>query len=271
VTTDQQGVRTIARGHAAVAAEAFADNARLLASLVEGDWTRPTGCAQWDLRRLEGHLLGEAVWFAHLPLEAGKGEKPYPNSLWAELAALPGAKMSKRMAQAADELTQNVDALTSDELERSADLGWVRRPLYRALFVGVTEAVYHNWDARAAFDGEATVPTSWAVHLADGLEGQASVLVHRDALPGARGEYLLLVGDGVGPRTITATAEEVSIAQGATERPDVTISLSADGYVRLLAGRYPLETELAEGRIQVDGDVSRLSALNRIYAGIAND
>jgi len=50
----------------------------------------------------------------------------------------------------------------------------------------------------------------------------------------------------------------------------VTLYLSSDQYLRLLAGRLPLDSE--EGReIRIEGERGRAAGLNRIFGGIANE
>jgi putative sterol carrier protein len=86
----------------------------------------------------------------------------------------------------------------------------------------------------------------------------------------AAGTHLLEIGDGVGPLTLTITEDEAKIEPGKVGSPAITLRLSADGYVRLITGRYPLSPAIAAGDAQVDGDQRRAEALNMVFAGVAN-
>jgi uncharacterized protein (TIGR03083 family) len=268
--TDRSDREEIALNHATIAGEAFTDNARLLASVQEADWSHETGCKDWDLRTLEGHLVGEAVWFAHLVLEVGRGEQPLPAETWDRLAALPADEMSERLATAARDLPAHVRMLTPDELESTADLGWRKEPLYRALLVGVMEAVYHNWDARVSVDPDATIPAPWAQHLAENLDDVIPALAHRKALAGSAGVYAFRIGDGVGTRTITVGQQGVAVRREEARSSDVVLTVNADAFVRLVAGRFPLESAIDAGTVQLDGDRERAVTLNALFGGIAN-
>ncbi len=52
---------------------------------------------------------------------------------------------------------------------------------------------------------------------------------------------------GWGPITLTANQGGLAVTAGANETPDVTLTLTADQYVRLIAGRLPLDQALRDG------------------------
>ena len=58
----------------------------------------------------------------------------------------------------------------------------------------------------------------------------------------------------------------VKRAQGGNA--DVTTHVTADQYIRLLAGRLPLRSALDRGEVTVDGDRARAENLNRLFAGV---
>jgi uncharacterized protein (TIGR03083 family) len=256
--------------YARTSAEAFRDNADLVGSLDAAEWTNATGCAKWDMRALEGHIVGEAVWFPHLVREVAEGEPPLPGEVWGELAQLPGDELASRLRDAADELTNNVENASLDDLQKPADMGWMTIPLWQALFVSVMESVYHNWDARASRDRKAAIPTSWALVLTERMPVMARFVARQEAVPNAKGTYLLEVGDGVGPLTLTLDGQ-VALESGRVESADATLKLSADQYVRLLVGRFSLAPPIDAGEVPVVGDRKRVEALNRVFKGIANE
>jgi putative sterol carrier protein len=143
-------------------------------------------------------------------------------------------------------------------------------PLWQGVYVGMIEAVYHNWDGRARREPNATIPTPWAQALATLSIETAAWLARQNEAQSAQGTYLLEVGDGVGPVTVSASEGTVRTGGGRQGTPDVTLHLTADQYVRLLAGRLPLRPAIESGEVTVEGDRGRAEGLNRIFAGIAN-
>jgi uncharacterized protein (TIGR03083 family) len=256
--------------YASTSAEAFRDNADLVASLGATEWQNATGCAKWDMRALEGHIVGEAVWFPHLVREVVDGEPPLPGEVWGELAQLPGDELASRIRGAADELVHNVENASPDDLQKPADLGWMTIPLWQGLFVAVMEGVYHNWDARASRDPRAAIPTAWALVLAERMPVMAGFLARQEELHDAKGRYLLEVGDGVGPVNLKVDGQVV-VEGGSVSSPDATLNLSADQYVRLIVGRFPLGPAIDRGEASLSGDRRRAESLNHVFKGIANE
>jgi hypothetical protein len=106
--------------------------------------------------------------------------------------------------------------------------------------------------------------------MANGMVQTAPMIAHRKELAGRQGTYLLDVADGVGPVTVTIRDADLTVEQGTTGTPDVTLHLTADQYVRLIVGRFGLDSEQGR-RIQIDGDREKARGLNRVFAGVANE
>jgi uncharacterized protein (TIGR03083 family) len=263
--------RDLANGWARTARESFAASAEYFRSLPGGAWTDPTGCAKWNEHELAGHIVGEVVWFPNLVRGVTEGEAPLPMSRYEELKQLPGDQIASITAEAARDLEASVAAATDENLQALVDLGFTKMPLWRACYVSALEGVLHNWDARARREDGATVPEDWALQVgnAASLARLAPLVAHRDAIAGAEGVYLLDIAEGVGLLTVIVTEGNVTVEQGGTRVPKVTLHLSADEALRLITGRLPLASH--EGQwIHIDGDPVRASRLNLIFAGIAN-
>ena len=265
---DQPPIEAVAHARAATAAEAYADLARYLRALPAQDWGARTGCSAWTMRDLAGHVVGEAVWFPILVRGVTRGERPLPDAVYEALKMLPAAELADRMERAARDIPPAVAEATPAQLHQSVEVGWTSLPLWQATALPVIEAVYHHWDARAGREPEAAIPTSWAVALAELLVEFAPLIAHQDGALAAPGRYLFQVGDGVGAMTITVQEGHVTVEHGARGTPDVTLHLSADRYVRLLAGRLDLARALDRGEAQLEGERGRALELTRIFAGI---
>ena len=269
MAVQQPPVEDLASSFARTASEAFKDQAEYFHALPDDAWSDPTGCAKWTMHDLAGHIVGEAIWFPNLVRGVTEGAPPLPNELWDELKQLPGRAIADRMFEASKELVPAVEGATVEQLQQTVDLGFTL-PLWQALGVCMLEAVLHNWDGRAKREPGATIDTNWAQALSGFSVDFAPMLAHREAAQQAAGRYLLDVGDGVGPITVTAAEGEVTVERGRVGTPDVTVHLTADQYMRLLAGRLPLDPAMDRGEIAVEGDRPRAEGLNRVFAGIGS-
>jgi len=268
MTMQDTSIETLAHAYAETAAEAYGDQARYLRSLPEGAWDGPTGCADWTVRDLAGHVVGEAVWFPTLVRGVTQGEAPLPDERYQSLKTLPAARWADTLEQAAHDIPRAVGEATSDQLQQTADVGFTKLPLWRAAYLPLAESIYHNWDLKVGRDATATIPTPWAVRLAGGMTDFAPMVASKEGASAAAGRYLLQVGDGVGPVTVIARDGRVTLESDATGTPDVTLHLTADQYARIVAGRLDLVRSTEQGDVTVEGDRSRALALNSVFQGI---
>lgn len=269
MTTQELSIEEYAHTCAQTTKEAFTASARYFRALPEDAWDDPTGSAKWNMRTLAGHIVGEAVWFPNLVRGVTVGEAPLPAHLYEDLKELPPFELADRTEEAAAAIQSSVEEATHDQLELTVNVGWLELPIWKATSISAAEAVLHDWDTRARREERARIPTPWAQALTKFMLDFGAILSHKDGARANPGAYLLQVGDGVGPITISVREGTVTVEEGETISPDVILYLSADQYVRLLAGRLDLASP--EGReVRTDGDRDRAIGLNRIFAGIAN-
>ena len=254
--------------YAQIAHDAFRDIASFFRSLPDDAWDGPTGCELWTQHDLAGHIVGEAVYFARLTRGVTEDRPRYPDELWSQLKKLPGMVIADTIGGAGTDLLDAVRAARPQDLGESVDLGWIRWPLWRGLYVGMFEAVFHNWDAHVGRDPAAVIPSEWAVPLAGGLLPMAQALADAVAAEENAGVYVLHVGDGVGPVIVDARLDGVEIKEGNAGRAEVKLELTPDQYARLIAGRLPLAAAIDEGAVKVEGDAQRAVALNAIFPGV---
>lgn len=268
--TEGPPIDEIARAYARTAAEAFRDEGEYFTTLTPDAWHDRTGAEEWDMTVLAGHIVGETVWFPNVVRSVTRGEAPYPDSLWDELRRLPLDEIGARQVAASEELYPAVDEATTEQLQELVDLKWIKLPLWNALYVTLQEAVYHNWDAHAVREAPATIPTPWAQLLATNGTRVAPLIAHQRWVRAYPGTYLLRVGDGVGPVTVTARDGQLIVEEGETGAADLTLGLTADQYMRLLAGRLQLQQEMERGAVPAQGDREKAVGLRQIFKGIAN-
>jgi uncharacterized protein (TIGR03083 family) len=130
----------------------------------------------------------------------------------------------------------------------------------------LNEFMLHGWDVAVAHEPAARLdPESAALALEFNVANGAR-LAQASALEGLNATYRCeLSGPGGGPVTIVCRDGKVEMARGAPERADVTLRLAAEALNRLVWGRVALDQALADGTIQVDGDVDQARALGRVF------
>jgi uncharacterized protein (TIGR03083 family) len=260
-----------ARANFQVAGEAFDAMANYLETLDEAGWKSRTACDKWDMQTLVNHALGEAVYFPNLIRNLVRGEEKYPLSLYDEMKTWPRERIIARLREAAGEFPHAYGTANAGQLEQDVDLGWGNVPAWQASHIGAMEGVFHGWDARAVLQPDATIPAPWAVQIDPGLVEVAPIIAHRKALASSAGTYLLQVGDGIGPVTVTVRDGQLSVERGATGPPDVTVRLTAEQFGRLICGRLKLDSTKERDRVTIEGDRDLALNLQRIFAGIANE
>jgi putative sterol carrier protein len=88
----------------------------------------------------------------------------------------------------------------------------------------------------------------------------------KDAAEGLDLVYQLhLTGDNGGVWHIAIADRECSLTPGAAARPDVTITMSAQDWEALMAGKLDAYTAFLQGRIEVAGDLSLAMKLQGLF------
>jgi uncharacterized protein (TIGR03083 family) len=271
MAVEQAAPKELAHDWGRTSGDAFKAAAQYLRSLPDDAWDDPTGAAEWNVRVVANHITGEGVWFPNVIRGALYGETPLPSEIYDEMRSWPVDRLASALEEAGNQLRSTAQDIDASAAELPVDLGWSKLPVWRALYIGMGEAVYHGWDARAGRESDATIPAPWAVQLVRGIDWFGPQIARKKAAAQSPGTYLFWVADGIGPISVVARDGGVTFQLGrATSPADVTLHLTADQYVRLIAGRLKLQDALDRGVVKMEGDRSRALALTRIFHGIAN-
>ena len=100
----------------------------------------------------------------------------------------------------------------------------------------LSEFALHSWDVRAGTDPAATVAPEATPHLLPQMAMMAGFLGKPDALAGRTAVVAVTTTDPGGELTLHL-GQKVSVTAGAPERPDGTLALPAEAWVRLVTGR----------------------------------
>lgn len=128
---------------------AWATNAfaRVLVRVDDGDWDRPTPCAEWDVRDLVAHVVDEHRWIA--PLLAGRSIAETAPELDDDvLGSDPGAAWTRWCAQS----SAAVLALGHDDPIVHVSFGDTPASEYLAQLVA--DHLVHAWDLAHAIGGD---------------------------------------------------------------------------------------------------------------------
>jgi uncharacterized protein (TIGR03083 family) len=130
------------------------------------------------------------------------------------------------------------------------------------------ELALHSWDIRVGLDPTARlVADTVRAHFPQVLDTLArrSKAEARAAQAGSR--YGIEVFGPVEARfTLDVTADAVTATDGLSDS-QATVRLPAEAFVRLHAGRLPLERAESAGDVLIDGDRARALRLNELFAG----
>jgi uncharacterized protein (TIGR03083 family) len=244
-----------------------------LQGLTAFQWDGPTASADWNVRKVVSHLGSGAdlhlrslrTSLERVPAvtaEERQGVWGYFDSLTPDLLLPEFENRSRAYLDAIDKLSveEGQDRLMQSFLGETPVVNFVQTRL--------GETALHSWDIRVGLDATARLLADTVrAHFPQVLDTltRRSKAEARAALDGTR--YGLEVFGPLETRfTLDVTHEALQVSEGLNE-PHVTLRLSAEAFVRLHAGRLPLERAESAGEVLVDGDRDRALRLNELFAG----
>ncbi|WP_326828414.1 maleylpyruvate isomerase N-terminal domain-containing protein [Streptosporangium sp. NBC_01810] len=252
-----------------------------LAAFVRGldsaDLDRQSGASEWTVAQVLSHLgsgaeIGLATLRAALDGQEAPGQD-FNHEVWDRWNAKDPEGQCKDFLVADAEIVSAYEGLDAGSRERlRIKLGFLPEPGDVALVAGMrlNEAALHAWDVRVAFDPAATVASETGGVLTDLYSGPLDFMIgfigRSDALDDPRRATTLRVETTDPARVLGLTLGETVGFSEAPEAADVTLSLPAEAWVRLLGGR--LAGEHTPASVAVTGDGITLDDLRRVFPGI---
>lgn len=231
------------------------------------DLQRTSGSTEWPVGQVFGHL-GSAAEIALSTLRAALAgeEQPGPEfgrSVWDRWDAMGLAERAGGFVVADEALVATLEGL-DDETRTSLRVAWfLPEPVSLEIFAGsrLGEVVQHAWDIAVAGNPHATLPPAGVEPALDLMTGPGAMFVGWFAQPerwtGA--DVRLLV------RTLDPDRDlglSLGTAIGLSEppaEPDAVLTLPAEAFLRLLAGR--LRPEHTPPSVTAEGiDLDQLRA-----------
>jgi uncharacterized protein (TIGR03083 family) len=217
--------------------------AALVSTLSDDDLARPSGATEWDIAQVLSHL-GSGAEIARATVQAALDGKPNPGrdfnqtvwSRWNAMSRREQADGFRRSNPAPIELYESMDADTRENLR--IDLGFMPAPVdvATAARLRLSELTLHSWDVRVGFDEDATLAPEATGPLLKGTGDLLGWIGKADQLNGARAVIQVTT---TGPTSVFALrlADPISVDLDVPEHPDGTLTLPAEAWLRLVAGR----------------------------------
>jgi uncharacterized protein (TIGR03083 family) len=215
----------------------------LVAGLTDADLVRPSGAAEWDVSQVLSHL-GSGAEIGRAVVEAARAGKPGPGAdfmhsvwdRWNAMSPRDRADGFRESNQALVAFYEGLDAATRETLR--IDMGFLPEPVdvATAARLRLSEFALHSWDVRVTFDERATLAPDATAELLHGRPDLLGWLGRADALDGR--ELVLQVTTTEPASTFALRLRApVGVDFDLPERPDGTLGLTAEAWLRLVAGR----------------------------------
>jgi uncharacterized protein (TIGR03083 family) len=246
------------------------DLAALVSRLSDADLSRPSGASEWDISQVLSHL-GSGAEINHATLRAALDGEPNPGrdfnlTVWARWDAMSRRERADGFLQsnpALVELYESMDADTRAKLR--IDLGFLPAPVdvATASRMRLSEFALHSWDVRVGFDEHAAVAPEATGPLLAGSGDLLGWTSKPEQLDGARAVIRVTTTE---PASVFALrlGDQITVDSDVPDQPDGTLSLPAEAWLRLVAGR--LSPRHTPDGVSTTG-AADLDLLRRVFPG----
>jgi uncharacterized protein (TIGR03083 family) len=244
--------------------------AALVSRLSDAELARPSGASEWDISQVLSHL-GSGAEITHALVRAALDGKPPPGgdfnpSVWARWDAMSRRERADGFLQSNPvlvELYESMDASTRANLR--IDLGFLPAPVdvATAARMRLGEFALHSWDVHVGFDERATVAPEATGPLLAGSGDLLGWISKPEQLGGAHGVIRVTTTD---PGSVFALrlGDQIALDSDVPDQPDGTLSLPAEAWLRLVAGR--LAPQHTPDSVTATG-AADLDLLRRVFPG----
>ncbi len=75
-----------------------------------------------------------------------------------------------------------------------------------------------------------------------------------------------ITGDGGGDWNVSIAGGDVAVAQGKAEKPSITLTMDANNFMDLIAGKLNGQTAFLTGKLKIKGDMTLAMKLQSVFA-----
>jgi uncharacterized protein (TIGR03083 family) len=262
MTNADTNIAALRTGHDSLAA--------LVSRLDDDDLARPSGASEWDISQVHSHL-GSGAEIARATVRAALDGAPNPGrdfnlAVWDRWNAMSRRERADGFLQTGPgpiELYESMDAATRENLR--VDLGFLPAPVdvATAARMRLSEQALHSWDVHVGFDEAATLAAEAAGPL---LEGTGDLLGWISKPDQLAGRHAVIQVTTTAPASVFALrlGDQVGVDRDVPAQPDGTLTLPAEAWLRLVAGR--LAPRHTPAGVSVTG-AADLDLLRRVFPG----
>ena len=244
--------------------------AALVSNLGDEDLARPSGASEWDISQVLSHL-GSGAEITRATVQAALDGRPNPGrdfnrtvwDRWNAMSRRERADGFRHVNTALTELYESLDADTRENLR--IDMGFLPAPVdvATAARLRLSELTLHSWDVRVGFDEAASLAPEAIGPL---LDGTADLLGWISKPERLNGKHTVIVVTTTEPDSVFALrlGDQVSVDRDVVQRPDGTLTLPAEAWLRLVAGR--LAPRHTPSGVRTTG-AADLDLLRRVFPG----
>ena len=209
----------------------------------DDDLAGPSGAAEWDISQVLSHL-GSGAEIMRAAFQAALDGEPNPGpgfnqAVWDKWNAMSGREHADGFLEANQALLallESLDARTRDTLR--LDLGFLPAPadVATAARLRLSEFTMHSWDIQAGSGELATLPADATAAL---LHGEPSLIAWIGKADPLNGRHAVIAVTTTEPVSVFALRLQAPIGVDfdVPEQPDGTLTLPAEAWLRLAAGR----------------------------------
>jgi uncharacterized protein (TIGR03083 family) len=246
---------------------------RYLGALAPERWRGPTACTEWNLTRLVSHLGSGAVLYLRMVRSGLEGTPPQTQEerqqVWGHFDSLAPDQLYREFQQANTDALTYLDQLPEDQRERRIPSFLGEVPLAVLTRARLAEMSLHSWDARVAVDPTARLLFESVGPLVDQTLAYLGRRSNADARSELVGTVFELDLEGRNRRRIAVVVNQdgLTLADPGQTAPKATLWLTGEAFVRLAAGRFPLQAAERNGEVAMDGDRQAALRLNALWPG----
>jgi uncharacterized protein (TIGR03083 family) len=244
--------------------------AELVSKLDDDDLARQSGAAEWDISQVLSHL-GSGADITQATVQAALDGNPNPGrdfnvTIWDRWNAMSRRQRADGFLQANHALTGLYESMNPGTRENlRIDIGFMPAPVdvATAARLRLSELTLHSWDVRVGFDDHATLAPEATQPL---LQGGSDLLGWISKPAQLNGKYTAIQVTTSGPASVFALHlnTQISVDFNVQEKPDGTLVIPAEAWLRLVAGR--LSPEHTPSDVAAT-DAADLDLLRRVFPG----
>jgi uncharacterized protein (TIGR03083 family) len=262
VTNADTNIAALRTGHDGLAA--------LVLKLSDDDLSRPSGAAEWDIAQVLGHL-GSGADIARATVQAALDGKPNPGrdfnlTVWDRWNAMSRRQRAEGFLESNPALLETYESMDPDtRANLRIDMGFLPAPVdvATAARLRLSELTLHSWDVRVGFDEGATLAPEATGPL---LQGTGDLLGWISKAERLDGRHAVIQVTTTEPASVFALrlGDQISVDLDVPKQPDGTLTLPAEAWLRLVAGR--LAPRHTPNGVSATGAVD-LDLLRRVFPG----